>query len=337
MSVKIFKSARAGLDTTRSAAATAMTRALMFDTAFAQQDIATIRPVTLRASYNGYLSAAAGTETNTFEMGGTLTYDHMIWLANTHIKAVASGVKGVGVDYLWTFLPTAASDDIKSASIQCGYADDISANQPAVHLKNLLGDELSISWDKSGDGAVTYTSKMITANVAVQLTAFTGAADATGAGHQVVSSSTTAITVDTTTIGTTADTYWQDLKWTLNNGFQNLYTLNNTTAATATFRPKPREWKLEGSRYYGPTASAKVEWDAYIAKTPRKFRIKSTGAVIGSSVNWVVLDLYGVYTSMKWDEKDDLGFQTFTLEPIYDSTATADFVCTVTSGLTAIT
>jgi len=337
VSVKIFKSARAGLDTTRSAAATAMTRALMFDTAFAQQDIATIRPVTLRASYNGYLSAAAGTETNTFEMGGTLTYDHMIWLANTHIKAVASGVKGVGVDYLWTFLPTAASDDIKSASIQCGYADDISANQPAVHLKNLLGDELSISWDKSGDGAVTYTSKMITANVAVQLTAFTGAADATGAGHQVVSSSTTAITVDTTTIGTTADTYWQDLKWTLNNGFQNLYTLNNTTAATATFRPKPREWKLEGSRYYGPTASAKVEWDAYIAKTPRKFRIKSTGAVIGSSVNWVVLDLYGVYTSMKWDEKDDLGFQTFTLEPIYDSTATADFVCTVTSGLTAIT
>jgi len=337
VSVKIFKSARAGLDATRATSSTAMTRALMFDTAFAQQDIATIRPVTLRASYNGYLSAAAGTETNTFEMGGTLTYDHMIWLANTHIKAVASGVKGVGVDYLWTFLPTAASDDIKSASIQCGYADDISANQPAVHLKNLLGDELSISWDKSGDGAVTYTSKMITANVAVQLTAFTGAADATGAGHQVVSSSTTAITVDTTTIGTTADTYWQDLKWTLNNGFQNLYTLNNTTAATGTFRPKPRMWKLEGSRYYGPTASAKVEWDAYIAKTPRKFRIKSTGATIGSSVNWVVLDLYGVYTSMKWDEKDDLGFQTFTLEPIYDSTATADFVCTVTSGLTAIT
>ena len=333
MSVKIFKSARAGLDATRTTSNTAMTRALMFDTAFAQQDIATIRPVTLRASYNGFLSAAAGTETNTFEMGGTLTYDHMIWLANTHIKSVASGVKGVGVDYLWTFLPTAASDDIVSASIQTGYADGISANQPAVHLKNLLGDELSLSWSKSGDGAVTYTSKMVTANVAVQLAAFTGAADASGAGHQVVSASTTAVTVDASTIGSTADTYWQDLKWTLNNGFQNLYTLNNTTAATATFRPKPRMWKLEGSRYY----QAKTEWDAYIAKTPRKIRIKSTGAVIGSSVNWVVLDLYGVYTAMKWDEKDDLGFQTFTLEPIYDTGATADFVCTVTSGLTTIT
>jgi hypothetical protein len=266
-------------------------------------------------------------------MGGTLTYDHMIWLANTHIKAVAAGVKGVGVDYLWTFLPTAASDDIKSASVQCGYSDGIAAGQPAVHLKNLLGDELSIAWDKSGDGAVTYSSKMVTANVAVQLTAFTGSADATGAGHQVVSASTTAVTVDTTTIGSTADTYWQDLKWTLNNGFQNLYTLNNTTAATGTFRPKPRMWKLEGSRYY----QAKTEWDAYISKTPRKIRIRSTGAVIGSSTNWVTLDLYGVYTDMKWDEKDDLGFQTFTLEPIYDSTATADFICTVTSGLTAIT
>jgi hypothetical protein len=60
VSVKIFKSARAGLDSSRTESATAMTRALMFDTAFAQQDVATIRPVTLRASYNGYLSGAAG-------------------------------------------------------------------------------------------------------------------------------------------------------------------------------------------------------------------------------------------------------------------------------------
>jgi hypothetical protein len=337
LSVKIFKSGRAGLDVARTTADTAMTRALMFDEAFAQQDVQTIRPVTLRASYNGYLSAAAGTETNSFEMSGTLTYDHAIWLANTHIKAVAAGVKGVGIDYLWTFLPTAASDDIKSASIQLGYSDGLAATQPAVHLKNCLGDELSISWDKSGDGAVTYTSRMVTPNPAVQLTAFGGAADATGAGHQVVSSSTTAITVDASTIGSTADVYWQNLTWTLNNGFTNLYTLNNTTAATATFRPKPRNWKLEGSRYYGPTASAVTEWNAYIAKTPRKIRIKSTGATIGSSVNTVELDLYGVYTGMQWDEKDDLGFQTFTLEPIYDATATADFILKITSGLTAIT
>lgn len=337
MALKIFKSGRAGLDASRTAAATAMTRALFFDTAFAQQDVQTIRPVTLRSSYHGHLTASAGTETNTFEMSGGLTYDHAIWLANTHIKAVAAGVKGVGIDYLWTFLPTATSDDIKSASIQFGYSDDISATAPAVHLKNCLGDELEIGWDKSGDGMVTYSSKMVTPNAAVQLAAFTGAADSTGAGHIFASANTTSVTVDAATIGTTADLYWQDLKWTLSNGFANLYTLNALTSATATFRPGPLNWKLEGSRYYGPAASAVTEWNAYIAKTPRKVRIRSIGPVIGSSTYWINLDLYGVYTGMQWDEKDDLGFQTFTLEPIYDATATSSFIFTVTSGLTTIT
>jgi len=331
VALKIFKSARAGLDAARGDD-TAATKALEFDSAFHQQEVATIRPLTLRGSYFGYLSAAAGTETNTLEMSGALSYDMAIWLANTHIKAVASGVKGVGVDYLWTFLPTAASDDIKSATVQIGYSDGIGAGQPAVKLKYCLGDELSIKWDKSGDGMVTYSSKMVAPVAAVQLSAFTGSAAAIGATY-VASANTTAITVDTTTIGSTADLQWQDLTWTLSNGFTNLYTLNNLTSATGTYRPGARTWKLEGSRYY----QAKAEWDAYIAKTPRKIRIRSVGPVVGSSTYWVSLDLYGVYTSMTWDEKDDLGFQKFTLEPIYDTGATSDFVFTVTSAITTIT
>jgi len=336
LSLKIFKSGRAGLDTARTTSDTAMVSALEFDEGFHQQEVQTLRPLTLRGSYNGYLSAAAGTETNTLEMSGALGYDMAIWLANTHIKAVPSGVKGVGVDYLWTFLPTATSDDIKSASIQFGYSDGLAATQPAVHLKNCLGDELSFKWDKTGDGLVTYTSKMVTPNAAVQLTAFTGAATAIGSTN-IASANTTAITIDTTTIGSTADVYWTDLTWTLSNGFKNLYTLNNSTSATATFRPGARNWKLEGSRYYGPTASAVTEWNAYIAKTVRKVRIKSVGPVVGSSTYTIELDLYGVYTAMEWTENDDLGFQKFTLEPVYNATATADFILKVTSAITAIT
>lgn len=331
MSLKIFKSARAGLEAARGTDTTPVS-ALEFETAFHQQAVQTIRPLTLRGSYNGYLSAAAGTETNTFEMSGALSYDMAIWLANTHIKAVAGGVKGVGIDYLWTFLPTAASDDIKSASVQIGYSDGIGAGQPAVKLNYCLGDELELTWDKSGDGTVLYKSKMVSPLAATQISAFTGTATAIGATY-LPSASTTAVTVDTTTIGSTADTYWDSLTFTLTNGFKNLYTLNNTTAATATFRPGPRNWKLTGSRYY----QSKTEWDAYVAKTKRKIRIKSLGPVIGSSTYWINLDLYGVYTEMTWDEKDDLGFQTFTLEPLYDGTATADFIFTVTSGLVSIT
>jgi hypothetical protein len=172
---------------------------------------------------------------------------------------------------------------------------------------------------------------MVSPLAATQITAFTGAA-AEGSAY-VASSNTTAVTIDTTTIGTTADNYWTDFTWTLTNGYKNLYTLNNTTAAIDTFRPGARTWKLEGNRYY----QSKTEWDAYLAATPRKVRIRSTGPVVGSSTYWITLDLYGVYTSMEWNENDDLGFQKFTLEPYYDGTATTDFEFTVTSALTAIT
>ena len=335
MALKIFKSARAALEGTTRGVDLPPVIALEFDEAFHQQDVQSIRPVTLNGSYSAYRSASAGTETNTLELAGALGYDMAIWLANTHIKYVASGVKGVGVDYLWTFLPTHTSDDIRSATVQIGYSDGLSATQPAMKLNYCLGDELSIKWDKAGTGEVRYTSKMVSPVASTAITAFTGAAAVIGSSY-VASAATTAVTVDTTTIGSTADTMWTDLTWTLTNGYQNLYTLSNSTAAVATFRPGPRTWKLEGTRYYGPTGSASTEMTAYKAKTPRKFRIRSVGPVVGSSTYWVTLDCYGVYTALEWVETDGMGMQKFTLEPIYDSGATSDFVFTVTSALTTI-
>jgi hypothetical protein len=331
LSLKIFKSARAALEASRGTD-TPPTKALEFEEAFHQQEVATIRPLTLAGSYFGYRSATAGTESNTLEMSGALSYDMAIWLANTHIKAVPAGVKGVGVDYLWQFLPTSASDDIKSASVQMAYSDGLGAGQPGVKLTYCVGDELGISWDKGGDGTVQYTSKMVSPKAATQLSAFTGSAAAIGSTY-VASANTTVVTVDTTTIGSTQDDYWANFSWTLSNNFRSLFTLNATTAAIATFRPGARTWKLEGSRYY----QSSTEWNAFVAKTPRKIRIRSIGPVVGSSTYWINLDLYGVYTGMTWNENDDLGFQTFTLEPIYDSGATTDFLFTVTSAVTAIT
>jgi hypothetical protein len=329
VALKIMKSGRAALESVRGTDL-APTRALYFDSAMHQQDVATIRPATLHGSYFAYLGASAGTELNSLEMNGALSFDDAVWLANTHIKAVASGTGGAA-DKTWTFLPTAGSDDIKSATIQLGYADGLGASQPAVKLNYCLGDELTISWDKSGDGTVSWASKMVVPMAATQISAFTGsAADRT---LTLASCNTTVITIDTTTIGTTADNYWQDVSWTLTNGYANLFTLNNTTAAIATFRPGPRTWKLTGSRYY----QSDTEWDAYIAKTVRKVRIKSTGPALGGSNYSFQLDLYGVYTGMTWDEKDDLGFQTFTLEGVYNVTATTDFSVTVVNADSAIT
>jgi hypothetical protein len=327
VALKVFKSARAALESVRGTDLTP-TRLLYFSEGFHQQEVQTIRPLTLRNSYFAYLSAAAGTETNTLDWSGALSYEQVIWLLNTHVKTVASGT-GAGSDKTWTFLPTSGSDDIKSAALQLAYADAISV--AGVKLNYLLGDELTIKWDKGGDGTVEWSSKMVTPKAATQITAFTGSL--TDTTLTLLSTNTTRVYIDSATIGTTADDYWTDVEFTLTNGYQNLYTLNNTAAAQDTFRPGPRMWKLTGSRYY----QSKTEWDAYTAKTKRKVRIKTTGPVLGGSNYSLTLDLYGVWTEMNWEEADDLGMQKFTLEPVYDSTATTDFQFVVVNADASIT
>lgn len=369
-----------------------------------QQDVKTIRPQQLRSSYFGFYSAVAGTETNSLQMSGALSFEDLVWLANTHIKAVSAGTAATGTitsssvanptvittsaphnltsgdsttiaghtgstptingvqtvtvtgastftipvnvsvggtggtftkaNINWAFLPTSASDDIKSALIQIGYSDGIGSGQPAAQLPYCLGDELTLKWEKTGDGLVTFDSKMVTPSALTQISAFTGSLS--NRTVHLATADTTTVKVDATTIGTTADNYWIDATWTLNNGFKNLYTLNGTTAAQDTFRPTARVWKLDGSRYYGGTV-ADTEWDAYIAKTPRKIRINTTGASLGGAAYGLTLDVYGVYTNMTWAEVDGLGVQRFTLEPLYDTTATTDFRLDVVSSESAMT
>lgn len=332
MALHIMKTARAVLEASRGAGGTP-TRILYFDDGFVQQDVKTIRPQQLRRSYNGFYSATAGTETNSVGMQGILSYQDLVWLANVHIKAVASGT-GAGADKLWTFLPTVATDDIKSALIQFGYSDSLDASHPAGSLAYCLGDELTLKWDKTGDGLVTFDSKMVTPKAQTQISAFTGSlSDRT---VQLASANQAQVYVDAATIGTTPDNFWIDGAWTLNNGFKNLYTLNGTPAAQDTLRPNARMWKFDGTRYYGGTV-ADTEWDAYIAKTVRKIRVLTTGPALGGSTYKISLDLYGVYTAMQNAEVDGLGVQKFTLEPLYDTTATADFVLAVTSDEATIT
>lgn len=320
MSLHIMKTARAKLEASRGAGGTP-TRLLYFDDGFWQQDVKTVRPQQLRRSYFGYYSATPGTETNTIGMSGIASFEDMVWLANTHIKAVAAGV-GAGADKAWAFVPTSATDDIKSANIQFGYSDGISSTQQAAELPYCLGDELTLKWDKTGDGLVTFDSKMVTPSAMIPIDAFTGSLS--NRDVQLPSCNQTQVYVDDTTIGDTADNMWIDGQWGLTNGFKNLYTLNNTTAAQDTFRPNARTWKFDGTRYRGG-ATADFEMAAYKDKAVRKIRILTLGPDLGGSAYQLQLDLYGVYTAMQNAEVDGLGVQKFTLEPIYDPTATTDF------------
>jgi hypothetical protein len=315
MPLKTFKTMRAGLEATRGTGV-AMARGIEFTTGQHDQVIDTIYPEELRNSYEAHYTATAGAETNTFDIEAPVDFDIMPWWGNLHMKAIASGT-GAGADKTWTFLPTLTSDDQKSATVQFGYTDTISATQPAVSLAYVIGDALTLSWEKApGSAGVMLKSHLVSPKAATQLSAFSGTGTYTTS--ELAKAQATVVTIDPTTIGTTADNDVISAEWTYTSGYQYLYTLNNTTAAQDVFRPNPLDWTLKLVRYYRNDN----EWDRYVDKVKRKIRIKTTGSVIPTTAvpYSVQLDCYGVLSERTTSESDGLGFEELTYKPLYDTT-----------------
>lgn len=328
MALRVFTSARAGLESTRGTNVTP-TRLVYAEEWTHDQRKTIIRSSELRNSYSPVYSAAAGVEVNTVEASGRLSFDDAIWWANTHIKAVASGT-GAGADKTWTFLPTHTSDDLKTATLQLGYSDTI-GTAPGMELGYCLGDQLTLRFAKDDDAAVRFTGRFMSPEAATQITAFTGAlSDRTTI---TASNNGTQVFIDAATIGSTADANVVSVEWTLNNNPVNLYTLNNSANAQDTFRPNHRTWQATITRYYRNDN----EWDAYLAATERKIRVRCLGPSLGGSNYKIDLDLYGHYTARSVVDTDGLKFEQFTFEPVYDTTATTDFQLVVVNATASIT
>lgn len=329
MAVKTLLSARAALETTRGTSVTP-TRLVYFESGSHEQKVATLRPKERRASFVESFRSYAGIERNTFTFSGDVTYDDIIWWANLHIKAVATGT-GAGADKTWAFVPTHTSDDLKSATLQFGYTDSIGATRPAWEVAGCLGNELTINYTK--DGTLTFESALMTSKAATQISAFTGSlSDRTTISALGTNSR---LYIDSTTIGTTADDDILDASFTLSNGFTYLDTLDNTSNAKEILRTEPKSWRLEMTRYYRND----TELDAMIAKTVRKVRVRTLGASLGASNYKIDLDLYGVYDGDAYEksEVDGLGVEKFVLVPQYDSGGATDFSLTVVNATASIT
>lgn len=327
MALQTLLSARAGLESVRNTGVTP-TRLVYFDQGTHEQQVATIRPTEKRATYFGAFRSYPGIERNTLRFGGAATFDDLIWWANLHIKAVAAGT-GAGADKTWAFVPSASTDDLKSATMEFGYADNIGATAPAWSIAGCLGEELTLTWAK--DSTLSYGSTLMSAKGATQISAFTGAlsdrttVDALG--------TLTTISVDASTIGTTQDGDLMEASWVLTNGLGYLDTLDGSNVAKELLRPKPRTFRLQLSRYYRND----TELDGYIAKTLRKIRIQTTGPVLGGSNYKVTLNVYGITDGYEKAEVDGIGVERLTILPQYDGTATTDFSLTVVNASAAIT
>jgi hypothetical protein len=328
VALQVFTSARAALEVTRGTNLTP-TRLIYGESFVHSQDFATIRPEELRNSYEGFFSAAPGPEKNTIQTSGRMSYDDLIWWLNLFGKAVASGT-GAGADKLWTFVPTNTSDDVKTVTMQLGYSDTI-GTAPGVQLNYCIGDTFNLHFEKNADGAVTYNATLMSAFANTQITSFTGAlSDRT---VTLASCNNTTVYLDATTIGTTADLNVVSVDWTVNLQPVPFYALNNTTAATAVYRPKHRTWTATIVRQY----NSATEWSIYATKAERKIRVKTVGPVLGGTNYIIQMDLYGVYTGRTWSDTDGIITETLTVEGLFDTGVSASYAFAVTNATASIT
>jgi hypothetical protein len=328
LALEVFYSGRAALEATRGTDLTP-TRLIYFDSCTEEQDVATIRPAEHRNSYNAYYAATAGREQNVLTFTGKLSFNDAAWWAQMFFKSVPSGTGG-GADKTYAFLPSAATDDVKSTTFQLAYADTI-ATAPGYKYNYALGQTFNLHFEKGDDAAVTFKAALLAAKSATSIAAFTGAL--TDRSVVLASANSTIAYIDTTTIGSTADPKVISVDWTVDLGPVPLYTLDGTTAAQAIYRPKYRTWTATVTRQY----DAANERSAYTAKTVRKLRIKTTGPTLGGSTYLLQLDLYGVYTGRRTGSVDGIVTEELTFEPVYDTASTSDHSLTVVTSETSIT
>jgi hypothetical protein len=329
MALTTLLSARAGLESARGTSLTP-TRILYFGEGTYSQKVGSVSPRERRNSYFRYFRHYPGIERDGFDFAGDVTYDDLIWWANVHIKAVASGT-GAGADKSWAFVPSTAIDDQKSATIQYAATDALS---PATgwQLAYCLGDKLTLTWpDKSSNEPVTFKSSLLSAKASTQIAAFTGALSDRVTTTALATK--TQIFIDSTTIGSTADSNCVSAEWELTSGFVYFDPLDNTAVAKDLYRPDSRDWTLKVTRYF----ASKGELDAYIADTERKIRIVTTGPSLGGSAYSITLDAYGVWDGYDWTDVNGLIMADMTLIPLYDVTPTTDFALTIVNATGAIT
>lgn len=329
MALRVFTSARAAFESVRGTDLTS-TRLIYAEEFSTEQTFRTVRPEELRNSYEGWFSASAGVETNTFHMAGRMSYDDMIWYGNLFFGPLASGTGG-GADKTWTFPISNSADNVKTAKIELGYADTIDATHPATRLNYVLGSTLNLHYEKNDDGALTFAADFLAASSATQISAFSGSlSDRTVIA---ASAAATAVYLDASTIGTTADTNVQSVDFTLDLQPVPYYGLNGSNAATAVYRPNHRKWTATIVRQFAND----TEWDIYVSKAERKMRLRTTGPALGGSNYKIDLDLYGVYTNRTWSDTDGIITETLTMEPFYDTGISGSMALVVVNATTSIT
>ncbi len=255
------------------------------------------------------------------------SFEHLTnWLS----YAVKGGVVPTTSDshaYTWVFSPTSSADDL------AGMGAEAFTDTAAYHVGSAYCDQLVIDV-KRGTTTADITADFI-AQQAWQMGAKTpGISRIT---QNLLNPAYGQTYIDTTTIGTTVFNDVDEVKFTIKNGFQQLFFLNNKLYPTGIVRPT-RHLQVEISKWFDDATELANAMNAVGNGYERKTRLTVTGPTItgSSSTNSLTVDGYLYWDTFPFKMDKDTWLVNFTGRSVYDSTAGNSWQMTLVNDLSTI-
>ena len=224
--------------------------------------------------------------------------------------------------YDYIFAPTVASNDLQTATLEIG--DDIQHWQ----IPFVLGNKIELNW--AVNSALTCSMDLL-GQRAVAATK-TAALAVTGDEH--INGALTTVTLDTSTIGSTAITTVQEMKVSWDNGWQQEFVLNGNLYPLGAHRGATKKVSVEGTLLFTSSTEYTSMYQNAGIGTPRKIRISTKGTLAGAATAYreLKVDLYAVYEDMQFDTINGQRAMKFTAKTQNDATATHDQQVVVTTA-----
>ena len=255
----------------------------------------------------------------------TPTFEEFCWWAGLALKGLTSPSS---TEYTsvkrWIYSPTAASDDLKTASIE------VVTDTQNYTIPFCVVNRLQFGWEAGGPATMQVDllgQRLTSASKTAALTAITS---------EEINPANTLAYIDASTIGSTAVTNVVAYSFTVDNGFMPLFSANGTNYPSNFYRGERRSMRTEMTVDF----TATTEQAALTAGTIRKIRTKISGTEIAASSpstnRSLTVDWYGYHEEAPFSTSDGKTQQRFTSESFYDATATYDWSVTVDNAVTTV-
>jgi hypothetical protein len=307
------------------------TALLPIEPTFFEQMIDRYEPALMRNSFERfYESQVVGSHVELKGVKLPVTYETLTNLLAYSVKGNVTPTTSDSHAYTWLFSPTLTADDLS------GMGGEMGNDTAAYHLSGMYADQLAIEVVRGTDSAQANIDFL--GQQAFAMGAKTPGLTRTGLNLANPANASTSI--DTATIGATGVNDISSAKFTIKNGFQQLWFLNNLMYPTGAVRPT-RNLDLELVQWFdSATELANAMSTASNSGVERKIRIAMTapaGSIPASSTPLsLTIDTYGYWDKFPFKVDKEVWSITYTMRSVYDVSAGNSWQMTLVNGLATL-